>query len=163
MSEIAIREASEEDFPAIWEIFHQVVQGGDTYAYSPETSIEEAKGYWMGPGIRCYVAELEGKIVGTYIVKANQPGLGSHVANASFMVHPSFHRRGIGRKLGEHALEEAKRLGFLAMQFNIVIATNLAAVALWEKMGFTIVGTVPKAFKHRKIGYVDIHVMYKEL
>jgi len=98
-----------------------------------------------------------------YKIVANQRGLGSHVANASFMVDPSCSGRGIGRQMGEHCLEEARRLGYLAMQFNFVVSTNGAAVALWQKLGFAIVGTVPKAFRHSTLGYVDTYVMYRSL
>jgi GNAT superfamily N-acetyltransferase len=140
-----------------------VVAKGDTYAYDPATSKEEARAIWMAPGLRTYAAFSDGEVVGTYILKANQPGLGSHVANAGYMVHPGHSGKGIGRALCEHSLEEARREGFLAMQFNIVVSTNENAVALWKKMGFTIVGTVPKAFRHRSLGLVDTYVMHRFL
>jgi ribosomal protein S18 acetylase RimI-like enzyme len=94
---------------------------------------------------------------------ANQPGLGSHVANASFMVAPAFHGKGAGRHMGLHCLREARRIGFRAMQFNFVVSTNSAAVALWRRLGFDIVGTLPGAFAHRELGYVDAYVMFRSL
>jgi L-amino acid N-acyltransferase YncA len=160
---LVIRRAADADFDGIWEIFHPVVAKGDTYVYDPETTKEQARAIWMAPGLSTYAAILAGEIVGTYILKANQPGLGSHVANAGYMVRPDRAGRGIGRSLCEHSLAVARRGGFLAMQFNAVVSTNVAAVALWQKMGFTIVGTVPKAFRHRQLGLVDLFVMHRFL
>jgi L-amino acid N-acyltransferase YncA len=160
---LLIRRAQDSDFDGIWEIFHAVVSKGDTYAFDPETTREPARAIWMAPGLSTYVALLDDEVVGTYILKANQPGLGSHVANAGYMVHPDKAGRGIGRALCEHSLEEARRAGFLAMQFNAVVSTNEAAVALWRKMGFSVVGTVPQAFRHREHGLVDLHVMHRFL
>lgn len=160
---LTLRRAEEADFDGIWEIFHAVVEKGDTYAIPPETTKDEAQALWLAPGLSTYVALLDGEVVGTYILKANQPGLGSHVANAGYMVHPRRSGRGIGRALCEHSLEEARQAGFLAMQFNIVVSTNHPAVALWQKMGFAIVGTVLKAFRHLELGLVDIYVMHRFL
>ena len=162
-NDLVIRPAEATDFDGIWEIFHAVVEKGDTYVYDPDTSKEEARVIWMGLGLRTYAALLNGEIVGTYILKANQPGLGSHVVNAGYMVHPGHFGKGIGRALCEHSLDEARAAGFLAMQFNAVVSTNETAVALWKKMGFAIVGTVPKAFRHRTLGLVDLHVMHRFL
>lgn len=161
--ELVIRRAEGADFDGIWEIFHAVVAKGDTYAYDPNTTKEEARAIWMAPGLSTYVAFLEGEVVGTYILKANQPALGSHVANAGYMVHRDYAGRGIGRALCEHSLEEARRAGFLAVQFNAVVSTNEPAVALWRKIGFAVVGTVPKAFRHRQLGLVDLLVMHRFL
>lgn len=158
---LEIRRAGDHDFDGIWEIFHAVVAKGDTYLYDPDTTKEEARKIWMAPGIFTYVALLDGEVVGTYILKANQPGLGSHVANCGYMVHPERSGCGIGRALCQHSLEEAPRKGFLAIQFNAVVSTNAPAVALWQKMGFAIVGTVPKAFRHRERGLVDLFVMHR--
>ena len=137
-----------EDREAIWQIFRAVVAGGDTYVFDPNISRRKALAYWLGPKTRCYVALSEQEIVGTYILKANQPGLGSHVANAGFMVSPSARGRGIGRAMAEHCLHEATRLGFRAMQFNFVVATNRTALRLWKNLGFKIVGRLPGAFRH---------------
>jgi len=161
--DLLIRRAEDSDFDGIWEIFHAVVAKGDTYVYDPGTTKEQARAIWMAPALSTYVAFLDGEIAGTYILRANQPGLGSHVANAGYMVRPDRAGRGIGRALCEHSLEEARRAGFLAMQFNAVVSTNEPAVALWRKMGFAIVGTVPKAFQHRELGLVDLYVMHRFL
>jgi len=158
-----IRRALEADFEGIWEIFHEVVQGGDTYLYDPDTTKEQAYAIWMSKGLTTYVAVLDGQIVGTYILKPNHPGLGSHVANAGYMVKRGASGNGIGAALCEHSMEEARRQGFQAMQFNMVVSTNERAVALWQRMGFAIVGTLPKVFRHSRLGLVDAYVMHRFL
>jgi L-amino acid N-acyltransferase YncA len=158
-----IRAAAEPDHDPIWRIFHAVVAAGDTYAIDPYISREEALAYWFGADIQAYVAETAGDIVGTYILRPNQSGGGSHVANAAFMVAPGARAQGIGRAMGEHCLSEARRLGFRAMQFNFVVSTNESAVHLWQDLGFGIVGTLPGAFRHPKKGYVDVYVMFRSL
>jgi L-amino acid N-acyltransferase YncA len=179
-----IRPATAADRNPIWGIFHQVVAAGDTYALDPDMSREDALAYWFAPGTHTYVAEddavgdgvaVPGKptasstmvlarpILGTYILRPNQAGGGSHVANAGFMVSANTRARGIGRAMAEHCLTEARRLGFRAMQFNFVISTNSAAIRLWQELGFEIVGTLPGAFRHPERGYVDVCVMYRSL
>ena len=160
---LRIRRATGKDREAIWQIFHAVVSRGDTYAFDPEISRQQALTYWFSPKTRCYVALSEQKIVGTYILKANQPGLGSHVANAGFMVAPCAQGRGIGRVMAEHCLHEATRLGYRAMQFNFVVSTNTTALRLWKSLGFKIAGRLPGAFRHRHDGFVDVYVMYRRL
>ena len=159
-----IRPATRADDDAIWGIFHAVVAPGDTYAFDPQTPRGEALAYWFGPDVHTYVADGDdGRVVGTYILKPNQPGLGSHVANAAFMVSPCARGAGVGRRMGEHCLAEARRLGFRAMQFNFVVSTNEAAVSLWRRLGFEIVGTLPGAFRDARRGFVDVYVMFKTL
>lgn len=160
---LSIRESVESDRESIWDIFQGVVAAGDTYAFDPDTSREEALAYWQHPANRCYVAERDGKIVATYILRPNQPAQGSHVANAGFMVAPGARGTGVGHAVGEHCLGEARRLGFRAMQFNFVVSTNESAVRLWRRLGFEIVGTLPGAFRHPGKGYVDAYVMYRAL
>jgi L-amino acid N-acyltransferase YncA len=158
-----IRPAGEDDFDGMWDIFRAVVQGGDTYVFAPDTPPSVAREYFLGPDIQSWVAEDDGHIVGMYKLIPNRRDRGSHVANASFMVHPDAHGRGIGRALGEHCLEEARKTGYQAMQFNFVVSTNTPGVALWQKLGFNIVGTLPRAFNHAKLGLVDAYVMHRFL
>jgi len=160
---LVIRRATRADWPAIWPVVAAVIARGDTYALAPETPEPEAREYWMGTGLTTYVAEAAGEVVGTYALRANQPGLGAHVANAGYMVRPGAFGRGIGAALGEHSLAEARAAGFRAMQFNAVVSTNTRAVALWQRLGFAVVGTVPQAFQHRDLGYVDVHIMHRFL
>jgi ribosomal protein S18 acetylase RimI-like enzyme len=183
-----IRRATEADRDEIWSIFRQVVAAGDTYALDPNMSHEDALSYWLAPGTHTFVAEIERRsggeadnflgmatpsstaetkqtviVGGTYILRPNQSGGGSHVANAGFMVSASARGQGIGRAMAEHCLQEARRLGFRAIQFNFVISTNIAAIRLWQELGFEIAGTLPSAFHHPEKGYVDVYVMFRSL
>jgi L-amino acid N-acyltransferase YncA len=158
-----IRPATEADRGAIWEIFHAAVAAADTYAFDPNISREEALAYWFREDRHTHVAEQDRQVVGTYILRPNQSGGGSHVANAAFIVASNARGQGIGRAMGEHCLSEAHRLGFRAMQFNFVVSTNDAAVRLWKRFGFKIVGTLPSAFWHPEKGYVDVYVMFRSL
>jgi L-amino acid N-acyltransferase YncA len=158
-----IRRAAESDFPAMWPIFQAVISSGTTYVFCAETSYADAFAFWFGPDATPYVAEESGKIVGMYKFAANYRDRGSHVANAAFTVDPQCSGKGIGRAMGLDCLREAKRAGFRAMQFNIVVSTNDAALSLWRKLGFSIVGTLPKVFRHEELGYVDAFVMHRFL
>ena len=160
---MVIREASVEDWPETWAIFEAVVATGDTYAYAPGTDEATARQTWTSPPAVAFVAVDGGGVVGTYTLRPNQPGLGAHVANAGFMVAPGLGGRGVGRAMAEHALDEARRRGYLAMQFNYVVSTNERAVALWRSLGFAVVGAVPKAFRHSREGLVDVYVMHRFL
>ena len=158
-----IRKASADDIDGLWPIFQAVVAKGDTYVFSPQATRRDAFDYWFGPGVTSFVAEIDGQIVGMYKLVQNQRDLGAHVANASFMVSPLAHGRGIGEALGRHCLDEARAAGFAAMQFNFVVSTNTGAVALWKKLGFSIVGVLPRVFHHLALGYVDAYVMHRFL
>jgi len=168
-----IRAATKADCDAIWNIFREVVAAGDTYALDPAISREDALAYWFAPDTHTYVAELDclkqsssrrgGRVAGTYILRPNQAGGGSHVANAAFMVAASARGQGIGRAMAKHSLSEARRLGFRAMQFNFVVSTNMPAIRLWQELGFKTVGMLPGAFRHPEKGYVDVYVMYRSL
>lgn len=161
-----IRIATPTDFDQMWPLFQQVIAGADTYVFAPDTSREDAFAYWFAPGVRSYVALTAGsdeRIVGMYKLVANQRDLGSHVANASFMVDAAQRGAGLGRLLGEHCLQQARALGFTAIQFNFVVSTNTRAIALWKKLGFSVIGTVPKAYQHREAGLVDALIMHRFL
>ena len=162
-NEIKIRSATTKDHDAIWKIFHEIVAAGDTYAFDPKMSREEALAYWFRSGTRTYGAEEDGGVVGTYILRPNQSGPGSHVANAAFMVARDAEGAGVGRRMAEHCLTEARRMGFRGMQFNFVVSTNTRAIHLWNQLGFKIVGTLPGAFRHPEKGFVDVYVMYRSL
>jgi L-amino acid N-acyltransferase YncA len=160
---MSLRSATEADWPSVWSIIRQVAAAGNTFFLEPDVSESAARDYWMGPGLSAYVAEDDGEVVGTYTLKANHRGLGSHVANAGYMVRPGLDGRGIGFQLAEHSLAEARAAGFHAMQFNAVVSTNHRAIALWQRLGFSIVGTVPQAFRHPERGLVDLHIMHRFL
>lgn len=160
---MTIREAKQEDYDAVWTIFQQVIDAEDSYMYTSNTSKEELENIWFHPTFQVYIIEDTHRILGSYILKANQRGLGSHIANASYMVHKDARGRGIGGLLCEHSIIAAQEFGYLALQFNAVVSTNLSAISLWKKHGFEIVGTIPKGFRHSSQGYVDIHIMHRTL
>ena len=158
-----IRLATAADYDAVWDIFSRVIKTGDTYVFSPNTKKEDLPKLWFAPAMTTYVAEEDGRIVGTYFIRPNQLDLGSHVSNTGYMVHPDAHGRGIGRKLCEHSLAVAREQGFKSMQFNFVVSTNHIAVKLWQKCGFRIIGTIPNGFNHLTLGYVDAYIMFREV
>ncbi|MBF0453665.1 MAG: GNAT family N-acetyltransferase [Magnetococcales bacterium] len=158
---MTIRPASSEDFNQLWPILREVFQSGETYAFDPEITGPEAKKVWLEIPAATYLFEQDGRILGSYYLKPNQPGLGSHVCNAGYVVAGHARRQGIARKLCEHSIQEARQLGFLAMQFNLVTSTNKGAIRLWKEMGFEVVGMLHKAFRHRNLGFVDALVMYQ--
>ncbi len=160
---VHIREASEADYEQIWQIIKEAIAGGDTLAFAPNTSKEEMLAFWCASYAHTYVAELKGKVTGTYFIKANQPGLGAHIANAGYITSRAAHGQGIGRAMCSHSLQEAKKLGYRAMQFNLVIKSNTRAVKLWQKMGFAIIGEIPEAFNHSRLGMTNAFIMYQRL
>ena len=160
---LTIEAAVDEDFSKIWEFFSLIVKLGDTVSFSPDITYDEAKKFWMGHGHYVYKAMLEGAIIGTYVIRAIDPGPASHVANGIYMVHPDFQGKKIGFQMVSHSLREAKSKGFKAMQFSRVVCTNIPAIKLYQKMGFKIVGTLPKAFNHKKLGFVDAYIMHRFL
>jgi L-amino acid N-acyltransferase YncA len=160
---IKIRQATEQDKPAIWQIIKAVIATGDTYVFDPATPEREMMEWWFSPEKHVYVAEQNGEVVGTYWIKPNQPGLGSHVCNAAYMVAPKATGKGIGMQMGEHSFDEARRLGFDSMQFNFVVKSNIAAVKLWQKIGMQIIGEIPDAFNHVRDGMTNALIMYRKL
>jgi L-amino acid N-acyltransferase YncA len=158
-----IRTATNADRDAIWRIFREIIATGNTYAFDPTMSREQALAYWFRADTHTYVAEEDGGVVGTYILRPNQSGPGSHVANAAFMVARGAEGAGVGRRMAEHCLSEARRMGFRGMQFNFVVSVNTRAIHLWKQLGFKIVGTLPDAFEHPEKGYVDVYVMFRSL
>lgn len=164
MSMLQIREYLETDWPSVWRIFQDVVAAGDTYAYDPDWSPEQARDVWVEiPPGHTVVACDGAQVLGTAKMGPNRPGPGSHVATASFMVARDARGRGIGRTLGEYALRWALEQGYAAMQFNAVVESNHGAVRLWQALGFQIIGTVPEAFEHPALGRVGLHIMHRRL
>lgn len=160
---ITIRKATSEDHNTIWNIIKDVIATGDTYVFNPNSSKEKMFAFWFGPEKHTYVATINDKVLGTFMIKENQPDLGSHIANAAYMTSPDATGQGIGKAMAEFSLMEAKRLGFTAMQFNFVVASNTRAVHLWQKMGFNIIGEIPEAFNHPQLGFTNAYIMHRKL
>jgi L-amino acid N-acyltransferase YncA len=162
---LTIREARPEDWEAIWPFFRRIVAAGETYAYDREMSESEGQRTWMigRPGRTVVATDADEVVLGTANMYPNRQGPGSHVASASFMVDPERSGRGVGRALGEYVIDWVRESGFRAIQFNAVVETNEAAVALWRSLGFEVLATVPEAFKHPRHGYVGLLIMHRFL
>jgi L-amino acid N-acyltransferase YncA len=161
---VEIREASDADWPRLWPVVEPTVRAGETYAWDPGLTSEQARALWMAaPPGRTVLAEEHGDVLGTARMGPNREGPGSHIGTASFMVAPAARGLGVGRALATYVVDWHRAAGFRGIQFNAVVETNTAAVALWRSVGFTVVGTVPGAFRHPVHGYVGLHVMFLPL
>lgn len=159
-----IRPATFADHARIWSILEPVLRAGETYALPRNWSRDAALGWWFADGHNVFVAEdAGGAIAGTYYIQPNQKGGGAHVANCGYVTDPNATGRGVARAMCAHSLETAVAMGFRAIQFNCVVSTNERAVALWKQFGFAVVGTLPGAFQHPQLGYVDALVMFRTL
>jgi GNAT superfamily N-acetyltransferase len=160
---IHIRSMTAEDFECFWPTFQAVIAARETYAYDPLLNREQACQLWLELPLHTFVAVEEGELLGSYYLKANAAGPGSHVCNCGYMVSEAARGRGVARLMCEHSQKVALQNGFKAMQFNSVVASNEVAVALWHKLGFETVGRLPKAYQHGRLGLVDCLVMFKWL
>jgi len=161
---VQIREFSDTDWSSVWPILREIIAAGDTFAYDPNWTSEQAREVWvMDPPGLTVVACDDSRVLGTAKMGPNRPGPGSHVSTASFMVASNARGRGVGRALGEYALSWAREQGYAAMQFNAVVESNHVAVRLWQALGFRIIGTVPEAFEHPALGRVGLNVMHRRL
>lgn len=158
-----VRAADAADAAAIWRVMEPIVRAGETYALPRDMTEAEALAYWRAPRHTVFVAENDGAVLGTYYLRPNQDGGGAHVANAAFMSAPAAQGRGVARAMCAHALDHARAQGFRAMQFNFVLMSNERAVRLWQTFLFEIVGRIPEAFAHPRLGFVDALVMYRRL
>ncbi|MEM7050433.1 MAG: N-acetyltransferase [Acidobacteriota bacterium] len=161
----SIRPYRPADWPALWEFLAPVFRAGETYAFPRDLDRDAARRLWSDPPRRAFVAEdsATGELLGTYYLQPNHLGPGAHVCNCGYIVSTAARGRGVASRLCQHSQEEAIRQGFRAMQFNMVAASNGGAVRLWQKLGFAIVGTLPGAFAHPRLGFVDAYVMFKTL
>lgn len=160
-----IRPFHERDWPQVCAILRNIIQSGESYAFDPATRDDEIYDIWIKTPQETYVVadHISGEVLGTYYVKPNWPGLGAHVANAGYAVAEFAQGKGLASAMCEHSLIRAKELAFKAMQFNFVVSTNTRAVKLWQRHGFDTIGTLPGAFQHRKLGLVDVHIMFRKL
>ncbi|MDJ0624758.1 MAG: GNAT family N-acetyltransferase [Candidatus Caenarcaniphilales bacterium] len=163
MENFEIKLSTEKQFDEIWHIFHDVVQEADTYPYPPDIKKEEAKKLWYTADSQVYIAYIKGTPVATRYIRPNKVGLGSHIANTGVMIDKNYRGHGLGRKMMEFAIDEAKNLGYKAIQLNLVVSTNIASITICKTTGFEIIGKIPNAFHYKQKKYVDAYVMYKEL
>ena len=158
-----IRKAKEKDWDRIWPIFKEIVSQGETYGFDVDTTYEQGRALWLDSPRETYVLEEDREILGSYFIRTNQGGPGSHVCNCGYMVSSNARGKGLATLMCQHSQEVAVNLNYKAMQFNFVASSNEAAVHLWKKLGFEQVGRMPRAFKHPKFGYVDALLMFKWL
>ncbi len=159
-----IRAYEPADWPGVWAVLEPVFRAGETFPHDPAIDSDTAHQAWVGAVAATFVAtDADGAILGTYYLRPNQPCLGAHVANAGYVVAEAARGRGVGHALCRHSQEEARRRGFTAMQFNLVVSTNTAGVAAWSRNGFRTIGRLPGAFRHPRLGEVDALVMFKTL
>ena len=158
-----VRAAQAEDAAAIWSIIGPTIRAGETYALPRDMSERDALAYWLGADRETFIAEDDGRIVGTYYIRANQAGGGAHVCNCGYMTAANAAGKGVARAMCAHSLAYARTKGFRAMQFNLVISTNTRAVKLWHAMCFGIIGRLPDAFRHPTLGFVDALVLFQAL
>lgn len=159
-----IQPFQERHWASVWRVLEPVFRAGETYAFSPDISEAEARRVWVEAPAATFVAlNAHDEVVGTYYLKPNQPALGAHVCNCGYVVAEQARGQGIASAMCEHSQAEARAQDFLAMQYNLVVSTNEGAIRLWKKHGFAVIGVLPKAFRHARLGYVDALVMYKQL
>ncbi|TVS04064.1 MAG: GNAT family N-acetyltransferase [Rhodobacteraceae bacterium] len=163
LADVRLRVATEDDHAAIWAMLEPIFRAGETYAIDRDIPRDAALAFWCGGTHRAYVAEAEGAALGSYYLCPNQGGGGAHVANCGFVTAQAAQGRGVARAMLGHAIETARMLGYVAMQFNFVVETNARAIDLWQAQGFEIVGRLPGAFRHPEHGYVDALVLYRWL
>lgn len=159
-----IRPFEPADWPGLWALLEPVFRAGETFPHDPAITEAEAQLAWVEQSQAVMVAvDATCALVGTYYLRPNSLALGAHVANAGYVVAKHCRRQGIGSRLCQHSLQAARRLGFRAMQFNLVVSTNSAGLRCWQRNGFQVVGTLPEAFRHKQLGYVDALVMIQPL
>jgi Sortase and related acyltransferases len=160
---LTIRPITTEEFDLVWPIFEPIIREGKTYSYDPKLTMDEARAIWCAPEKTPFVALAGDRPVGTFYIRANQLGLGNHIANGGFMVAPGQCGKGYGTAMGEAMVKEARRLGYHGMQFNFIVQDNEPSLRIWKKLGFEIVGTVPDAMRHAEKGLMPVHILYKKL
>lgn len=159
---VTLRRYTSQDAGDLWRLLQPAFRAGDTYTVDPEISEDAAIAFWCSEGKSVFLAETD-RVVGTYYIKPNQGGGGSHICNCGFVTDPEARGQGVATGMLDHALMEARTQGYRAMQFNFVVATNTGAIRLWERAGFATVGRLPQAFRHPTAGYVDALIMFKSL
>ena len=160
---VVIREIDDDSFDRFWPSFQAIVRARETYAFDPDLDREAARTLWCKVPLRTYVASRNNAVLGSYYLKPNAAGPGGHVCNCGYMVTEAARGSGIATLMCEHSQKIARALGFRAMQFNAVVATNAGALRLWRRLGFAEIGRVPRGFLHPQHGFVDTFILHKQL
>ena len=159
---ITVRPMQPNDLPAAAAIWNQVVEDGIAFPQMETLDLSAAETFFGQQDLTA-VAELDGKVVGLYILHPNNVGRCGHICNASYAVASRARGRGLGEALVRHCLDKAKELGFGILQFNAVVSSNTPALNLYRKLGFTQLGTIPGGFLMKDGSYQDIIPHYKKL
>lgn len=163
MSALQIRPAIQADLDAVWQLWKEVMDQQVYFPYDDSYTRAQIEESWVNLGNSIFVAEKDASILGAYILKPNQPGYGSHIANAAYMVDARVRGQQIGGRLCAHSIAAASNLGYRGMQFNLVVSTNKAAIRVWQQHGFEIIGTIPGGFYHQDLGYVDAYIFFRNV
>jgi GNAT superfamily N-acetyltransferase len=150
-----------DDDESVRNLLNLIIQEGSSYPQREPLDLETFQRYWLSH--RAYCVCVENQLVAAFFLRPNHPGRCSHIANGGFIVHPNWRSQGLGRFMGEAALEIAKQLGFQAIQFNLIFASNLPSLKLWLSLGFTIIGRIPQAVLLNDDCYEDALLLHLDL
>lgn len=159
---VIIREFEDKDIEEMINIWNSVVSSGNAFPQMEGLTLKNATEFFNSQSF-CGVAEINGEIVGLYILHPNNIGRCRHIANSSYAVKLSCRGKSIGKELVTHSLKIAKELGFRILQFNAVVKSNTCAIHLYEKLGFIKIGVVEKGFLNKDNIYEDIVLYYYKL
>ena len=157
---LEIRPYREEDVAGMLKVWNEVVEGGEAFPQIEPLTHAEAEELFAAQTLSV-VADLDGRVMGLYVLRPNDVGRCAHVGNASYAVASSVRGLGLGRALVEDSLAQAARKGFRGMQLNAVAAGNEPAIRLCEGLGFAHVGTIPGGFANFMGDYEDVRIYYK--
>lgn len=158
-----IRPATFADHDEIWALVKPVIRSGRSYPLPVDLDREGGLAYWFAADKTVFVAEQDGILLGLYYIRPNNQGPGDHICNCGYVTNSKLRGQGIAKSLCQHSLHLAREQGYRGMQYNLVVSTNNAAVHLWKKMGFKVVGTLPMAFRDPEKGDVEAYVMFQKL
>ena len=160
-----VRPFHDDDWPETWSALETAFRDGESYPCETDITEEEARRYWFGPKNSVYTAReiADHLFAGTYYIRPDQGGLGDHICNCGFVIALSARGKGYAANLCLNAQDEARRLGYLGMKFNLVVSTNDAAIKAWKRAGMETIGVTPNAFRSKRYGLVNAFIMYKDL
>ena len=164
MTDMNVCEQSETDWPDVWRVIEPVFRAGESYPLPHDVSEQDAKRYWIkSDGLNAVARDHNGAVLGVYYLRPDQGGPGDHICNAGYVIAEAARGRGLATALCTQSQDQARAMGFRGMKFNLVVSTNEAAVKAWKKAGMEIIGTVPSAFRHPALGFVDAYIMFRVL
>lgn len=154
--DIKIKQYNKSDIKAAIEVWNEIVEDGVAFPQKELLTEESGDAFFASQSFTGLAYDEEGGIVGLYILHPNNVGRCGHICNASYAVKSTMRGQHIGEMLVKHCMSKAKELGFGILQFNAVVSTNTAAIALYKKLGFTQLGVIPNGFLMKDGSYEDI-------